>query len=381
MMPLHVATTWIVALILCSAVWADVPVQDEAARLETLRAQMKSLTRTLNNDQDSQNKLHGQLGHIEKEISRIVQAKSSAALELKQLQADLISLKNQHQQSRHALVVEQALFGKQVRASYILGRSLPMKVILAADDPKSISRNLIYLGHFNRVRAARLQRISGQLIELNRLQAAIEKQRQLIADGRAELQVREQDLAGQLSQRRTVLAKLNRRIKKKKTLLQQMEADKKRLKNLIKALRMQPQALIPSPHGPLTNLPFAQLRGKLMWPVAKHKGIIKHGSGVVFVSKTGQPVHAAAAGKVVFAQWLRGYGLLMILDHGQGYMTLYGYNQTLIKGIAESVEAGEIIATAGRSGGQTKSGVYFEVRINGKVDNPLRWVIRSAGNN
>ena len=161
---------------------------------------------------------------------------------------------------------------------------------------------------------------------------------------------------------------------KQSILLAQLNQEKKSLQVIIEKLESKKS---------LTEVHFANHRGRYSWPV-KGRLVAAFGSpmaqgkisrqGVVLVSKAGAPVRAIAAGQVVFAKWLKGFGLLVIINHGDGYMSLYGRNQTIIKQPGDWVQASDVIATVGQSGGFTNPGLYFGIRYKGKAQNPQKWV-------
>jgi septal ring factor EnvC (AmiA/AmiB activator) len=180
-------------------------------------------------------------------------------------------------------------------------------------------------------------------------------------------------------ERGELLADLNRDIHNTKQRLSQLKEDEQSLQELVKRLR-RALAEIPSPRGPGKS--FAQLKGRLRLPaegaiaarfgMPRQVGQLKW-QGILIDAPDGADVNAVAAGRVVFADWLRGFGLLLIIDHGDGYMSLYGYNQGLHKNVGDSVKAGELIATVGNSGSHSQSGLYFEIRHQGSPVDPLLW--------
>lgn len=170
-----------------------------------------------------------------------------------------------------------------------------------------------------------------------------------------------------------------------KKQLRRWETDEKALVKLLIQLQ---QTLENMPMGEGTRKNFAQQKGKLPWPT-KGKLVIRYGSsrqvgnlkwqGIMIRASQGQNIKAVSHGRVAFADWLRGFGLLIILDHGDGFMSLYGHNQSLLKETGDWVDPGEPISTAGDSGGQSKTGLYFEIRKNGKPVNPMRWCRKQRG--
>ena len=184
--------------------------------------------------------------------------------------------------------------------------------------------------------------------------------------------------------RKRLLARLEKDIDNQQLTLQELESSRGRIEQLLMSLG---ELLADIPSEPDAQKPFGSLRGKLPWPVrgsfsarfgtSRHQGDLKW-HGVVINSAYGTPVRAVSHGRVAFADWLQGFGFITIIDHDDGYMTLYGHNQALYKQSGDWVEAGEVIATVGDSGGQTDSGLYFEIRYQGKPVNPDRWCSKNV---
>ena len=189
----------------------------------------------------------------------------------------------------------------------------------------------------------------------------------------------ESELKAESRKRETIIANLDRQLKKQGTHLSQLEENARNLSQLIESLA---DILTEAPTPSVPHKKFAQMKGKLAWPV---KGKVQklfgrpkppsnlRWQGVVIQAPMGNNVRAVSHGRIAFADWLRGMGNLIIIDHGNGYLSLYGHNQSLYKEAGEWVEAGDIIASIGNSGGQKKPGLYFEIRKKGKPQNPSRW--------
>ena len=268
-----------------------------------------------------------------------------------------------------------------MRAAFVIGRQGFLKLLLDQRDPGAVSRNLRYYDYFNRARARRIHAVTKELDRIDTLRASIAHQ----MDALHRLQARQRQEKGSLQDqqraRGEVLAKVNARIKTRSQRLARMVDNEHRLETLLQRLR---QALsdIPDTAG---NLPFRRLKGRLQWP---SKGTIENRfgdsrrlgnlkwHGVLIDAGMGADVHAVYHGRVAFADWLRGFGLLIIIDHGDGYMSLYGHNQSLYKEVGDWVETGEVIASVGNSGGRNHPGLYFEIRHNGVPTNPVLWCRR-----
>jgi septal ring factor EnvC (AmiA/AmiB activator) len=230
-----------------------------------------------------------------------------------------------------------------------------------------------------------LEAISQNLQRLQRVEKsiAVEDRRLLALHEQKELEKQRLELAD--AGRREVMAVLNADIQQKGNELNTLQQDAERLVKLLEQLRKQAAAAVLEP---INRKPFRAAKGKMPWPatgrMAVRFGVRKKSGltwdGVMIAAPEGEEVRAVHHGRVVFADWLRGFGLLLIIDHGGGYMTLYGHNQALLKESGEWVDTNEAVATVGRSGGRASTGVYFEVRRKGRPVNPGIWCRPLRGN-
>jgi murein hydrolase activator len=235
---------------------------------------------------------------------------------------------------------------------------------------------LAYYGYFGRLRASQIEGINENLSRIEEIKTQIEAEDvelQKIEAGRKE---KLQALEGARRQRGRVLANLDKESRSRSAQLSRLQSQQAQLEKLIRDLN---RALESEPIDP--DDPFGRLRGKLIWPVAgevaagfgdTRVGNLKW-SGLSINATQGAPVKAVSAGKVIFADWLSGRGLLIILDHGNGYLSLYGHNEQLFKQVGSQVDAGDTISAAGDSGGRSRSGLYFEIRRGGKPVDPRPW--------
>lgn len=247
-----------------------------------------------------------------------------------------------------------------------------------------MGRALVYFNELNQARVSEINDFLANLTKKEQLQASIHKalqeQQQLLARQKQQ----KTSLSHDRASRKKLLARLNRDIKSQQATLDDLNSSRSRIEELLSSLG---ELLADIPAEPANQKPFASLKGHLPWPVrgklAAHFGSKqKHGdlrwNGVILKTAYGTPVHAVSNGRVAFADWLQGYGFITIIDHGDGYMSLYGHNQALYKQAGDWVEAGEVIATVGDSGGQSYSGLYFEIRYQGKPVNPTKWCSASV---
>ena len=278
------------------------------------------------------------------------------------------------------LAAESAQLSAQVRAAYTSGNQERIKLLLNQQDPAALGRLLKYYEYFSDFRAANIAGVTAQLDELTELRAEAAKEEarmdRLARARYAELS----ELDAAQGRRRELLAALDAQIRSEGSAIERLAAQEQDLSRLIAELTS-----ILSDYPISSEEPFSTLKGRLTWPVAgrllhdygegRSSGQLKW-NGVVLAAPRGREVRAVYHGRVIFADWLAGMGLLVIVDHGEGYMTLYGYNETLLKSPGDWVAPGDVIATVGDSGGQAQAGLYFELRQGTKPVNPRAWVSR-----
>ena len=278
---------------------------------------------------------------------------------------------------------ESEALAAQVRTAYMSGSQEKIKLLLNQRDPATLGRLMAYYRYLNDYRAENIEAVVEQIRKLDELRAQIAAEEARLATlGRARY-----DELGRLhnsqENRKTLLASLRKRIANEGEEVDRLAAQEKDLTRLIAELTS-----ILSDYPITSEQPFSEHKGKLTWPVA---GTLRHDfgqprvgdnikwNGVVLGAPRGREVRAVYHGRVAFADWLAGMGLLVIVDHGEGYMTLYGYNETILKNTGDWVAPGDVIATVGDSGGQSESGLYFELRRGAKPENPRRWVTKKPG--
>ena len=298
---------------------------------------------------------------------------------LKRQQRQLSVLYNNRRQHKKKMVQQRALLGQQLRTAYMNGKQEYLKLLLNQQNPAALSRVMTYYDYFNRARTERIQQALNTIQELEKVKIKIEKQQVVLKSTQQQQLTEKKALEKNYNARAIVVAQFQKEINSKDKQLNQLLANEKDIQGLLQAIREVMPELLKVPNQ---SLPFAKLKGKLKWPAA---GKVKNKfgarrtagrlnwNGIMINAPQGRDVYAVARGRVAYAEWLRGYGLLLIIDHGDGYMSLYGHNQSLFKETGDWVEAGEIIAGIGNSGGQQYSGLYFEIRNNGKPTNPGKW--------
>ena len=376
--------------------------------------------------QDEQRRLQQQLVQLRQQVARAEASRAEAADALRESEAaisdanrrlrELAAERRQVQQQIDMLasrsravgarrLEEERALGFVLRSQYVLARQTPLQRLLEGAGPGELQRELIYLDHLARDRARTLGELRSRGEELAELKAQSEvKQLELAALAEDEERSRGELIRQQAARSRT-LDRIARQLAGQQRSLQTLQRDEQRLASLIGEIerllaeqaRRQPReparARRPAKGAaapPTVDVPadsdFAQLRGKLVLPV--HGEVVaRFGSprpteaqvdaptwkGVLIRAAPGAEVHAVAAGRVVFADWLRGFGNLLVIDHGDGFLSVYGNNESLLADVGARVGAGDPVATVGSSGGVAEAGLYFELRFKGRPIDPLRW--------
>ncbi|SEI51990.1 Septal ring factor EnvC, activator of murein hydrolases AmiA and AmiB [Allopseudospirillum japonicum] len=315
------------------------------------------LLKQIQDHQDQQNQLNGQLDELQSRQTLL-----------------------QRQRDQQALLLR-----RQIRAAYAMGRQEYLKVLLNQEAPDQLARVLRYYDYLNRERATRIESYLASARELRQVESEIIEKSQHLNAVTQSLRDQSAQLAQEQEKRQQALAALEQNIQNKGSELDKLLSDQVRLEKLLAAVEQAAQKIQPQPD----NRPFRKMRGQLPWPLDTDQGVKvlqAFGSeqyngklrsrGLLLEANLGQAVRAVHSGRVVFSDWLRGFGLMVILDHGTGYMSLYGHNQTLLRDTGAWVHAGEVIATAGHTGGQKRTALYFEIRYKGRPTDPVSWVAK-----
>ncbi len=322
-------------------------------------------------------RLQKALREKDKEVAATSKAVASATDDIAKAQLSLTQL-----QARKTRLLEQrntqaANISDHLTAAYRLNSRDLVKQILNQEDPGQLQRMLRYHQYFSQARVGAVNAFAQTLSELDANAAALSAEQTKLQAHQQALEAQERTLLADRTAQRQAVDALKAETASKTEERKRLNADRERLEALLAELQRRSSALDGSG--------FVANKGNLAMPV-KARIDKAYGSkrsdgeltwnGILFSAAVGTQVQAVYQGRVVFADWLRGYGLLLILDHGGGYMTLYGHADSLSKTVGDWVEGGENIASAGRSGGQQQSGLYFEVRNSGKTVDPILWLKR-----
>lgn len=347
-------------------------------QLDALRAEIAQIQIRLSSDLAGRDELAAALATSERQLAALgLELRDTRQeLSLSQSRLNLIEERIQQAQAQSAQAA-QALAG-QLRLAYQQGSPSRLKILLNQDDPRRLNRHMAYHGYLTRARVELLDKLQQSLLELARQQTELnEETRHLLALERRqhdELATQEQLRA----ERDQVLADLDARIESQAERLAALEQDAQELTELLeeleRALREIPMDVeIPSVLGLKGKLP-RPVAGPLLNRFGQARGGEVRWNGWLIGAAGGSEVRAIAHGRVAYADWLRGYGMLIILDHGDGIMSLYGHNESLLHSVGDWVEPGAPIATVGQSGGASEPALYFELRQNGRPADPAGWL-------
>ena len=384
-------------------------VAEKKADLRELRDRIDGLQKEIAAAEGSRAEVADQLRDSERSISKLQRDLKELGEERGELQGELRTLGTQSRSLEAQLATQREQLARLLYNQYLQGSPDTVQLLLNGDDPSQIARNLYYLGELGRARAALLGQIEATLKRKQELTAQTEQRAQQLASVEARQKEKHGRLVSERDQKKETLSKISSRISAQKKEVGALQRDEKRLTQLIDRLtrliaeqskpkpkpatRPAPGAApdrkpAASPEIENTLLPeaapagsFARQKGSLRLPV---KGTIgnrfgaarQEGStwkGLFIRSPVGSEVRAIAGGRIVFAEWMRGFGNLIIVDHGDSYLSIYGNNDALLKNVGNTIRSGDTIATVGNSGGNPESGLYFEIRHQGQPVDPMKW--------
>ena len=352
--------------------------ENHEEELDQVRSRIKSITTQLNQDKAKQNTLQHQLAEVEIQMADLNRSLDTTQSKVRSSQEKIQASETEIEQLQHELTLKQSQLKSLVYASYINGRTEYLKLLLNQEDPERLGRAMAYYHYLSRARVNDILKVQELVAQLNGVKTQLRNEHQELKALEADQLLKREQLELARSERSTLLAKLEQQIGSEQEELTQLKQKAARLEKLLDDLK---NALTDLPPEGTFNQPFRSMQGQLPLPVngsisarfGQSKGMGVLWEGIFVDAQEGTVVQSIFPGRVAFADWLRGFGLLLILDHGDGYMSLYSHNQMLHKQVGDWVNADETIAQVGSSGGLKKTGLYFEIRHNGEPHNPLMW--------
>jgi septal ring factor EnvC (AmiA/AmiB activator) len=365
-----------------------------STELNKVESDINEVTQNMQHLSEQKDSLQSLLADIEKHYGEIAALLKTLQSKIDKKRDSLDNIRQDMQGYQSEIDKLSKQLADQIKVAYAIGQKEKLKLLLNQQDPVLSSRMMVYFNYFNKER----------LKKLADLDAAVQRLDQLDKQKQTETELLEQDLERKKSeqavldearkQRNELLVKIGTDFSSSEQQLSQLQESENRLKSLMASLPITEAELAVDPEQAIElsssvedssepKAGFSSLKGKLPWPV-NGKLAQKFGSarmagtwdGVLIDANEGLEIKAVTTGKVVYAEWMRSYGLLLIIDHGQGYMTLYAFNQSLYKQVGDWVATGDVIASVGQSGGRSQSGLYFGIRNKGVPIDPLEWCQR-----
>lgn len=351
------------------------------ARLREVQQEMDRIRQEMGRDASQRDQLTRELrdaevaaGAARNEVLRLQRERAQRA-------AKRQALAQQRDNELNALAKEREALGGQMRAAFMIGREEPLKLLLNQRDPARAGRMFVYYSYFGRARAEQIHRIEDHVTKLEALELALAEQESQLAQIEHARRGELVQLDKARGSRGVVLASLTEEARSREASLRRLQRQQGSLEKLLRELR---RAIQRFPVDSTSQ--FGKLRGKLPWPTTgrllARYGETRAGGlkwdGMLIRTERAAPVRAVYHGRVIFADWLAGLGLLVIVDHGDGYLSLYGHNDAILKRVGDQVTAGDAIAEAGDSGGRNSPELYFEIRKAGKPIDPRPWFASSA---
>jgi septal ring factor EnvC (AmiA/AmiB activator) len=366
--------------------------QPREEELRELRTRIDALKKELATAEGARAEAADALRDSETAISEASRSLRELGAQRTRLNGDLTRLGGEARALKGQLDARQAQLGRALMVRYMEGEQGYLRFVLSGDDPQRIARGLVYQTYLARAQADLIQRTHEDLARLAGVESAAREKAGELAGVEKKARAERAGLVARAAERRQVLARHADQIRKQRRDLETAQRNESRLAKLVEALARAVPRPAPRPEerparradpgAPATGA-FGALKGRLPYPVrgelvarfgASETAAAPSTKGVFIRAPGGTDVKAIAPGRVVFADWMRGYGNLLILDHGDGYLSIYGNNESVLKRVGDGVHAGDAVATVGASGGGEASGLYFETRFQGRPFDPVPWL-------
>jgi len=379
----RVATLFLVAAPLVLAPGGTAAVEPNPAKaeaeLKAVRSQIDKVRAAMERDAGRRDKLTREIEDSEKTVGAARGELENLRRERAMHTARRAELAAEHGREEAELAKDRDALAGQIRAAHMIGQKEPLKLLLNQRDPGQTGRVLVYYQYFGRARASQIAAIDAHLVELGKLDAELAAEEERLAALEARQKGEVSRLTDARERRGRALVSLEAESKNRAKELERLKEQQGGLEKLVRELRRALERIDKFPTD--SKDAFAKLRGRLAWPVTgrlvasfgqTRAGGVKW-DGMLLTGTQGAPVRTVYHGRIVYADWLSGLGLLIIVDHGDGYLSLYGHNERLYKEVGQRVTAGETIATLGDSGGRPRAELYFEIRKAGRPIDPRPW--------
>jgi len=366
----------------------DLQTSNELNKVESDINEVKQDMQRLSQQKDN---LQNLLADIEKHYGEIAALLKTLQVQIEQKRQSLDKIRQDTLVYQNEIDKLSKELAAQIRAAYAMGQKEKLKLLLNQQDPALSSRMMVYFNYFNKERLKKLAAIEAAVQRLDQLDKQKQTETELLEQDLEQNKSEQAALDEARKQRNELLVQIGNDFSSSEQQLSLLQESQNRLKSLMASLPITEEELAVDAEqakelsSSMENSSeiqndFSTLKGQLHWPV-NGRLAQKFGSprsegtwdGVLIDASEGMEIKAVTRGKVVYAEWLRGYGLMTIIDHGQGYMTLYAFNQSLYKRMGDRVEAGDVIASVGQSGGRSQPGLYFGIRKKGVPIDPIEW--------
>lgn len=356
---------------------------EQNRELERIQSRIQAALDSLETKQQASGGLERQLRAVEKSLGSKVREIRKLDKRLGASRGKLAGLESERRSLQARLTEQRGKLAAQLRSAYLAGNQAQLKLLLNQQDPAALARMLKYYEYLNHARLKTIDETRTVLDSLRHVEAEIAASTVELEQLRQRREQERKALAEQQRSRQEVLEKLQREISEHRQSVAKLRGDENRVRELIATLS---GIFADIPADMQNMLSFGQLKGQLPWPtrgdILNRFGETRSGSDLVWqglriAAPRGSEVRAVSHGRVAFADWLPGFGLLLIIDHNDGYISLYGHNEALYKEAGNWVQPGEVIATVGNSGGEQQAVLYFEIRHQGKPVDPKKWCCRA----
>lgn len=383
MKPRYRAIVWFAALsglLLASMASVRAQTQEERA-LTVVREQLDALQQRLERGNADRERRYAELRRIELDGAAAAATLEDLREQSARQRTRRAEIDEQRSETTTRLGDERDALASQVKMSYLTGRQETLKLMLNQESPERLGRMMIYYDYLNRERSRRIENVSRELVVLAELAEAADRVTRELAALEAEQQRELERLQRLRGEREAAVQTLEATIESAEQEIERLQAEESRLAELVREIQ---EVLAEFPVD--SQEPFSASRGRLAWPIPgtilnrfgeSRAGAQVRWQGIQVAAPAGTTVRAVYHGRVVFADWLPGHGLLMIVDHGEEYMSLYAHNEALLKESGDWVAPGEAIAQVGDSGGQSQTALYFEIRRDGDPVDPQPWMGRA----
>jgi murein hydrolase activator len=355
-------------------------IDTKEAELRQVRTRIEAIRKEIHADAERRDALTGQLKQADLQIQSARERLAEVRSRRIDSEQKLAGLKAEQAQTQREVADERDELAAELKVAYMNGRQEQLKLLLNQRDPAAVGRVMAYYGYFGRARAERITSITEHLAHLELLGERITAETSRLREIEAENAKDVKALAGARERRAQTLAEVQAKLRTRNDQLGKLQSDAQALEKLVEQLR---RAIEEFPE--LAEQPFQRVRGKLPWPV-KGPLLAKYGQlraggplkwqGLVIAADRGTQVRAPFYGRVVYADWLPGLGLLVVLDHGGGYMSLYGHNEQVYRRVGDRVAPGDVLAAVGEAAGLGRPGLYLEIRKGKQTVDPQEWLAK-----